>query len=125
MHYLIKECFPFLTPNGNQLLTLLRQHLTLKNFHIDLLSTVQTMKQLDTVNTESKVRTFLKTIAQIPLLVWMQNLNSYRDFTKFLILVCIFSSGTYRTWRLRTVITCFPESPALVLSLCTEAWHTA
>lgn len=42
MHYLIKEHFLFLTSIGNQLLTLLRVLLTLKDFHIDLLLTEQT-----------------------------------------------------------------------------------
>lgn len=70
MHYLIKEHFPFLTPNGNQLLTLLRELLTLENFRVDLLSTEKKIKQLNcnTVNTSenAEIRTFLKRIAPIP-----------------------------------------------------------
>lgn len=82
MHCLIKEHFPFLTPNGNQLLILLRELLALKNFYIDLLSTKQTIKQLNSaiLSTLSlmiaEVRTFLKTIAPIPSLLWKQSLNS-------------------------------------------------
>lgn len=83
MHYLIKEHFLFLTPNGNQLLTLLRELLTLENFCVDLLSTEQTIKQLNcnTVNTSenAEIRTFLKRIVPIPPLVWMQILNSYTE----------------------------------------------